>query len=608
MRHCRLMVRCAVLAVAVVLNVAMIPGGAAGTAMAQEAVPRTSGADVRAHAAANANVVAVPLRERGPAPAGAPAGAPLPEDQAADSLPVVPFILESVAVTTADLYEGVERTWLVSDFLEFFHVVTRERAIRNEFFVQPGDTVRQLDLDEVERNLRELGIFAVVRFEVQPLPDQDEEEIPRARLIVHTRDVLSIRGGASYTQSQDARSLYAGLREFNLFGTAKQFGAAVRYTTLNDLGWSYELSYLNPNVLATHSQITAEVALSARRNLGSLAFGRPFFSDRTRDAFNISTSLFDGDAIFDMHSPAGAVISPEDDLSQTDVSAWYSHASNTRGNVFFTSVRVAYNRTIHRVLSGVERAFENTAGVFVGIGSRRRTYTKIVDADFNGLTQVPIGGMGSVSIGKLSPHNGGLDNVVYIGADARQAWRDGDLYGFASVYGGTGLAGKESRFTTERVVASGLWLVHPGAVAARFEQSTVWNWPRYLNLPLDNANYLRGTTRLESFGDNRMMFNLEYRLNPVLNLVLFDVGAAAFFDIGATWEQSRKLADAQFRSGAGIGLRVGNAAASINKGFLRIDLAYNFQERRFARLIISTTEAFDVFGTLDFRPPGPYVY
>lgn len=515
------------------------------------------------------------------------------------------FILDSVRVTTADLYEGVQRTWVVSDLLEFFHTVTKERAIRQELFVDIGDTVTAQDLDELEENLRLLGIFAMVRFEVEPLPDRDDEEIPRARLVVHTRDVISLRGGLSYTQSQDSRNFFAGLREYNMFGMAKQFGASITYTTLNDLGWAYSLSYLNPNVFGTHADLLAEVSISGRQRAAELSGGRTYFSDRTPNAYNATAFVFDGDLIYDVHS-GDSVLSLTGDVNRTYLAGWFSSARNNAGSVFTTSARVSYDRTIHHTPGIPVRAFENSAGVFVGIGSRRRTFTKVVNADFNGLQQVPIGGMGSVTVGKISPHSGGLDNVIYIGADARQAVRIGDFYGFASIEAGTGLEGKKAKFTSERAVASGVLLLNPGAIAARLEQSTVWNWPRYLYVPLDNANFLRGTPRLESFGDNRVVFNLEYRLNPIFRLILFDIGAAAFYDVGTTWLQGTDFAKTRFRSGAGIGLRVSNADAVINKGFLRIDLAYSFEEKRFARLIISTVESFNAFGNLDYRPPGPY--
>lgn len=526
-------------------------------------------------------------------------------------------MLDTIVIRTADLYEGIRRTPIISDVLEFFHMVTRQRAIRQEIFLTAGDTVRQQDLDQLEENLRLLGIFAEIDVSAQLEEGAEDSDVRHGRVLVRTRDAVSLRGGASYTQSEDSRDFFLGLKEYNLFGLAKQFGLSLTYTTLNDLGLTYSASYLNPNLFGTHMEFGADLGISADRRSGAFNIGRTFFSDRTPIAFNTYASFFNGDHVYDFRTPTGAV-SSTDDVHQVALGGWVSNARYDAGNMFTTSLAVTYNRTDHNRLTDLHRAFENTAGVFVGIGSRKRTYTKIVNADFHGEQQVPIGGMGSVTIGKISPVHGGLDNVVYIGADARKAWRSGNVYAFASIEVGTGLAGTpaegknpagtESRFTTERVVASGVLLTEPGALVARFEQSTVWNWPRYLFLPLDNISYLRGYPRLENFGDNRMVLNVEYRLTPIFRFIVFDIGAAAFYDVGAAWRQSEKLHQAQFQSGAGLGLRFSNADATIAKGIFRVDFAYNFHDSRFSRIIIGVTEAFDVFGSFDYRPPGAYTY
>jgi hemolysin activation/secretion protein len=101
--------------------------------------------------------------------------------------------------------------------------------------------------------------------------------------------------------------------------------------------------------------------------------------------------------------------------------------------------------------------------------------------------------------------------------------------------------------------------------------------------------------------------NAEYRLLPGFNILNFNFGAVAFYDIGAVWNQSQKLPQTRFHSSAGIGLRVSGGAGKIDQGLFRIDLAYNFDQRKLAQIIFSTQEAFDVFGSLDYQPPGPFV-
>lgn len=533
---------------------------------------------------------------------------------------VQPFILDSIAIRTHDVFEGVSPIALVGGLLDHLHALTKERAIRNEIFFEPGDTVRQTDLDELEQNLRRLAIFSDITITVLPGVKreyeeededeeyEDEEEFPHGIVMVRTRDAFSLRLSFNYSTTEDVLSYFVSLHEVNFLGLAKQFGGSVSYTDFNNRGFKYTLDYLNPNIFGTHVYLGGNFGFAKDERSGSFYVGRPFFSDRTPYGFNTGYGYYRGAETFDFRLPSAEVFSRTARLEQSVLGGWYSISRGEIGNVFRAAVSVNYNRTLRDSLPGVHRAFENSVSVFGGISSRKRVYTRIVNADFEGEQQVPIGGMGSVSIGKISPHHGGLDNVVYVGGDARQGVRHGDFYGFASIEAGTGLSGQQSVFTTQRVSARGAWVMNPGALVARFEESTVWNWPRYLFLPLDHGTGLRGYSRLDNFGDNKMFLNLEYRLFPILRILWFDIGATAFYDVGSAWRQSEKIGDVRFHSSAGLGLRFSNAKAKIDKGLLRVDFAYNFDEKRIARIILSSQEAFDFFGTLDFRPPAPYIY
>ncbi|MEP7219787.1 MAG: hypothetical protein ABI876_12775, partial [Bacteroidota bacterium] len=337
---------------------------------------------------------------------------------------------------------------------------------------------------------------------------------------------------------------------------------------------------------------------------------RPFFSDRTPYAFSALASHAFGPELSWLRRSRTEVVTSEVPAHRTTLSGWFSSARQqvASSDVFRSSLSIFYNQVRRDDGAVFPRAFENSVGVFGGISSRRREYTRVVGADMDGDVQVPIGAMGSVTVGKIAPVNGGGDNVVYIGADARQSVRWDNFVGSAAVESGTGLSGKSAQFTTFRASLKGTYLFNPGALVTRISQSTVWNWPRYLALPIDNLNGLRGYSQGTIFGDNRIVINTDLRFPSLLKIWIFDLGAAAFYDLGSVWRQSEQIGGIQFHSSAGLGIRVGNARASIDKGWLRVDIPYNFDERRISRVIISSQEAFDFFGTLDYRPPAPYLY
>ncbi|MEO5930207.1 MAG: hypothetical protein ABIR47_09765 [Candidatus Kapaibacterium sp.] len=522
---------------------------------------------------------------------------------------VRPFILDSIAISRADVFDSTTIP-IIGGVLDHLHALTKERVIREEIFREIGDTVTQSDLDEIEQNLRGLTIFADLRIDVRTTAEEEMKEVPHATLYIWTQDSWSLRTAGSYSTNDTIISYSGSLREANLLGYGKTFGLSADYTNFNNRGWRYGTFYLNPNIFGTYVQVGGEAILSGPERSGYFFAARPFFSDRTPYAFSALASYAFGPELSWLRRSRTEVVTSEVPAHRTTLSGWFSSAKQqaSSSDVFRSSVSILYNQVRRDDGVAFPRAFENSVGVFGGISSRRREYTRVVGADMDGDVQVPVGAMGSVTVGKIAPVNGGGDNVVYIGADARQSVRWDNFVGSAAVESGTGLSGKSAQFTTFRSSLKGTYLFNPGALVMRISQSTVWNWPRYLALPIDNLNGLRGYSQGTIFGDNRIVINTDLRFPSLLKIWIFDLGAAAFYDLGSVWRQSEQIGGIQFHSSAGLGIRVGNARASIDKGWFRVDIPYNFDERRISRIIISSQEAFDFFGTLDYRPPAPYLY
>jgi hypothetical protein len=520
---------------------------------------------------------------------------------------IEPFILDSVEIVRHDVFDSVATIPIITPILDYIHILTKESVVRNEIFVEQGDTVTQQTLDEIERNMRALSIFSVIDFQVIPdSSDEDDGEYRHASLRVITRDSWSTRLSATFEHDDDHNAYGVSVRETNLFGYAQQVGVGVDYTSINDRGWRYTGSYVDPNIAGSHLRLSSAVGVSDAEHSVAASLGLPYYTDRLPSAFNAMVGYFDGTDFFHFHT-----LPTDDPLAihaiKTDLAGWYSISKISR-DVFRTSFNVTFNRTQRDDPTSPRMAFENSVGAFFGISSLGRTFTRVRDADFHGESEVPVGGMGSVTLGKISPIYGGLDNAVYVGGEARKAMiSDGDLYGFAMVQAGTAVAGRSAQFTLEHATLSGAYDIDPGWIVARLDQVNVWNWQRYLFQPLDNGNGLRGYPRNLLYGDNRMVLNAEYRLNPVMKILMFQIGAAAFYDVGSVWNQGEHLGDLKFHSSAGIGIRIANRRGEFDKGLLRVDLAYNFDTRRIAQVIISSQEAFDIFGTLDYRPPAPYV-
>ncbi len=519
---------------------------------------------------------------------------------------VDPFILSEVRIRRHDVFDttGKDIPW-VGGLLNSLHIVTKESVIRHEVFVHPGDTVDQKALDELERNLRSLGIFSEISVTMRPIDSLEYGRYPRGNLFIETRDSWSTQLAASVNTGGNSASYGGTLQEVNLFGYAYQASVGAEYTDINDRGWRYSATLVDPNVLGTHLRIGAGFGISRLDKSGELSITRPFYSDLVKHAFGASGSHLNGTQfVFSHGEPVTVERTP---VSATNAGGWFATSKGGTGDLFRTSFSLSYNRTVRDSLPYARSAFERSVGAFVGLSSLRRKFVRMRDIEFHGESLLPVGGLGEVVLGKISPHGGGLDNVFYIGAEARQAVAKDNLYGYASVEGGTGVAGKEAKFTLLRVIGSGAVRLGPGALTARFEGSTVWNWPRYILQRIDNLNGLRAYDIYGLIGDNRIVMNTEYTFLPDIKLFFFKFGAAAFHDVAAVWDQGEKVGETRFHNSAGFGLRISNLRAALGNGLLRVDFAYNFDKKGFTQVILSTQRAFDIFGTLETSPPAPYI-
>lgn len=519
--------------------------------------------------------------------------------------PTGSFVVDSVSTKALDLFEG-ETPWpIVGPVMDFFHARTRGGILQEEIWIRPGDTITPHDINEIQNRLRGLGAFAEIRTSFDTT-SQVHEDLPEGTLLVRTRDTWSILLYATYARSQDETTYALSLTDYNLLGTVNRLGIGTDYSSLGTRGHRYYGTYRNGNLFGTFHSLDASAVVGDHETsfFGQIAL--PVFTDRFRNAYAIAASSFDGARVAFPHGFRGTR-SIDVPVTTTDGSAWFSRTNGARGDVFRWSLSTQFDRTRRDTLPEFARAFENTVGLFAGIASHRRRYVYVRDADFNGERQIPIGAYGSVSVGKISPHNNGKENLIYIGFDAGKSIISRDIYANADVAAGTGFRDRSTAFTTLRWALSGAWMTHPGALAVRVDQSTVWNWPRYL-AAFESGGLLRGYDRENISSDNKLVTALEYRLNPILRILAFDLGAVAFAETGGYWSQGERFGATRFHSAAGIGLRVGYAGSDFGKGLLRVDLAWNFDEQRWSKILIGTEEAFDVFGTLAFRPPGPYTY
>lgn len=526
------------------------------------------------------------------------------------------FFLDSIRYHRINIADTSEPTSGFDRLMNATHILTKESVVSTgaELTVALYDTVTDHSLDELELYLRDLDIFSAISYDVTRYrgPQRGRGDDPNAPL----HGMLNLRTQDSwtlypepYTEIDDDRVAWV-LKEGNFLGYAKKISVGGDLSSPSDSNWRGFLIYRDPDLFGTHYRMDGALRYSEPLTRVRGTFERPFYSNKTPRTYGLRLHLADGEDRFYFRN----LLRGDGDLfyiSDTNISTRYGAEtwvgfSNKEKDQFRSSISLSYNVIDPESGTYYPRAFDNSVGLFGGLSSLRRNFVHIRDYEISGTALVPIGGQGRISIGKIFPINDGLDDLIYVGAEARQSVLWGDFYGFGSVQAGTALREKEAELTLFRAEGSCAFPAGPGIVAAKMRLANIWRWPRYVLQSLGSGEgRVRGLAYLDAFGDNMLIGNFDYRLFPVLDVGFWDVGLAAFADIGGAWDQGQLFSKTQFYPTAGLGIRLGNSGG-IDGGFLRVDVAWDFRGNRVG-LDLGVQEAFDVFGTLDYSPPAPYI-
>ncbi len=518
-----------------------------------------------------------------------------------------PFILDSLYFNRINIADTTSPYSLFEQLTNLPHALTKESVLRRGAGLVLGrlDTIQPHNVDEYERYLRELGVFSTIVFELDFGDTATSRPLNRI-LKTRTEDGWSLVI-EPYREPGEDRTAWV-LVEANLLGYAKRLGLGADLISPLDSTWRSLLQYRDPALFGTSYLFDGFALWSRGLKRLEVDLRRPFYSDLTPHSWGGEARFADGYELFFRDrtpDPEQFWVADTNYSFRYGLSAWYGN-SNRDEDLFHAALAVSYNR--HDLESGnaYPRAFDNSVSIFGGIGSLRREYVHLDGYDFSGSRLVPIGAQGRVSIGKFFAHHDGLDDVVYVGGDIRKSMISRSFYSFVKAEAGTGFSGKETLLTMFRGTASGGVKLGPGILAAMGQLSVAWRWPRYLWVSGARGDIgLRGYDDREVFGDNRLGFNVDYRLFPMIDLGLWEVGLAGFWDVAGLWNQAELFGKTRFHNGAGVGIRIGNSK-KVDGGVLRVDIGWNFDRGEIGEIDFGIHEAFDLFGTLDFEPPAPY--
>ena len=459
--------------------------------------------------------------------------------------------------------------------LNGLHVPTREPVVRRELWLAPGDRVAPWEVEEVERRLRQLGLFGEVEATLEPT-DTDGESVLR----IDTRDRLSITTGAGGFFVGGVGGFQASLGDRNLLGTGNRISAS--YSVNSEDEERGNLSFTDTQFLETLVHLRVAGGFTEEGSQASVGLQRAFQHDRDPEAWGATVSFVDNEVDYFEDGETVAEVPRENSEAHL---YWMEGVGGER----------------FRDTSGVDlrvstTTFGNAAGSGAGsidvpgdtdtlalgwIASRERRGPFLQREGIDAIDYVE-----DIQTGSRWEWYAGLQRRAEAGQD--DAWQPLGVVGYrrAHTAGEAGLwtlslqgtgrfDGSDAVGWSASGALHGYYLGRPGqtwAASLSFDQA-VEDQGLPVQLTLGEDNGLRGYPSREFEGDRRLRFNLENRIQTDWRFRSVHLGVVPFFDAGWIGEDSLGSA----RTSVGVGLRFGSSEL-FGRGVLRLDFAVPLDE------------------------------
>ncbi len=500
--------------------------------------------------------------------------------------------IDNIYFDRRNVFDSTQSDWFFgAPIVNLLHIKTKPFIIEDELLFSEGS---ELDMDliyETERNLRETGLFTNVNIEFDSAGPYSYD------VYVVTQDKWSTQFNILFGTGGGEESYGAKIEEKNFLGTGSNIRLEALHRSENDIRWQGESAVSLRRIFRSDFALDFALFANRFRTEQALGFRMPYRNWASTDAFGIQArNLFGKDFIYRSDS---INLLP---FHERKLTAWYSHAWVRNDKVFFTVL--AEFDDVNRSLPDFRRAYDNTAKILAAFSSLSESYYETSKLNTFLTEDLPIGGWGTTILGKTFAMSPGGEALYYIGGRGETSWMRGNLYLFGQLTGASAFTNNRGKYTYQEFLGLGFYrFTEDLLIAARLRQQTVWNWYAYRQLVLDNDGGLRGYSANRFAGENRIVGNIEVRAFPDVELWIFNFGPVLFFDTGTVWDRGIDLGKTRWHCSAGAGIRIFNTKASGNAGILRIDFAYNFDEKKFAEIIFTSDQLFKIFSKHDYNIP-----
>jgi outer membrane protein assembly factor BamA len=489
-------------------------------------------------------------------------------------------------------HESADEDTSLSRLANRLHVSTREDTIASQLLFKPGDAYQPSLLEESARILRDTRYLgdAVIR----PVAFHDGV----VDIEVTTRDVWTFSPGVSFGRHGGANTSGFEIEDLNLLGRGTQLGVGFKSGVDRD---SKEIHYRDRQLGKSWWNLTTTYSDNSDGRLAELSLDRPFYALDSRWAAGLS--LLDDrrtDTRYDLGKPVDRFETQE----RGSTIYWGRSEGLDRG----------WARRLSFGLTFEDHEFHDAPSATPALllpADRRLVYPWVAAEWVENAFRTA---RNRDQIEKTEDYSLGWRASAKLGFANGALGSDRDAFVFESSVS-KGLAMTERQSLTFGAGLSGRY--EDGAVAGGildidtryyFRES-----PRrlfFMNLSasagenldperqilLGGDNGLRGYPLRYQSGTGRWQFTAEQRFfTNWYPFQLFNVGAAVFYDMGATWGRDPVGTPSQgLLRDVGFGLRFGNSRSALGS-VLHVDVAYPLDGERSAKnlqFLIDTKKSF----------------
>lgn len=483
-------------------------------------------------------------------------------------------IIDSIEIDNRNVYDtrNPEYDNLLFRTANKLHVVTRESVIRSELLFAIGEPFSTELAEETARNLRARYELYDAWIEPRVLDD--------GRLLVRvvTVDLWSFLVSARIKREGNETDYQVGIEERNLIGY-NQFLSVDFFVPENDKNYIRTI-YKNPRAWSEPYAVGFEYNDEPTNTIRRLSFSHPYYNLSQMYSFGFSLydrggrndQYFDNELIAQSHNTGDQVAlfggyRWGQYKRKMGLSLSYDYVSEkTRDKdtinydyvdqVVFPSDSL-YHRLLLRLnlqrlefatlkrIDGFSYTEDFTLGQTVTIEGGRA-----FGAGFNSYLYDQAGIMLS--------HGSQMGSNLLLASYERTFWfREGSDYRHRSSF-------------SVRWYNYGLDFL---TVAFRGLYLSDWDKDGHNYVVLGGTSGLRGYDTYYRTGDRVMLFNLEDRFFPQVELLSIIFGGAVFADVGRVWRSGEPLKITDFHSSIGAGLRI-SLEKSAKSELIRVDAAY----------------------------------